>query len=50
MLKPPEDNREKNQVLRESQASHMGIISREPQDGSSEGKRAEVSVQKARAH
>jgi hypothetical protein len=34
MLKPPEDNREKNQVLRESQASHMGIISREPQDGS----------------
>jgi len=33
MLKPPEDNREKNEVLRETLASHMGITSSEPQNG-----------------
>lgn len=33
ILKPPEDNRGKNQVLRKTQASHTGITSSEPRDG-----------------
>lgn len=45
MLKLLED-REKNHVLKETQASHMGITSSEPQDGMFQSKRAEMSMQR----